>query len=136
MSSTYKKSTGKSRRIAARAAVDVLLAASQDDLRKPGYVFKKSHNALRDANRTKGLPYANCAPIHFVMGDPATGRLGKVVVCNKARTVRTLNMNGVLIARKKDKANIHVLDAIKGARFIPLALREQMGLVAAVKEEA
>lgn len=128
--SGYQKTTRKSRRIAAQAAADVLLNTCGNDPRKPGYVFKKSRNALRDANRTKGLPYANCVPIHFVMGDAATGRLGKVVVCNKARTVRTLNMNGVLIAQKKDKGRIHVLDAIKGARFIPFALREQMGLVA------
>lgn len=113
MSSAYQKTTGRSRRFAALFAADRLMKACADDLRKPGYVFKKPHNAMRDANRTKGQPFANCEVVGFEPADPHTGGLGAVYVQQKARS----------------NARVHRLDAKQGERFIPAPLRALMGLL-------
>ena len=106
------KTTNKIRRMLALVRQAKLMKAMADDPRKPGYVAKKPHNVMRDANRTKGLPFSRCAVIEFETADPSTGKPG-----------------ALLIQRRGDASALrHRVPARNVPHLVPALMRVLMGL--------
>jgi hypothetical protein len=106
------KTTNKIRRLLAQVRQAKLMKAMADDPRKPGYVSKQAHTKMRDANRTKGLPFSRCAVIEFETADPSIGKPG-----------------AILIQRRSDASALrHRVPARNVPHLIPAPMRALMGL--------